>query len=125
MVDSEPLPTSPNHTSSANHHSQIRWDRNDPRHPFARASFIPKHPLPEIIISAGSDQPCKLKEPSAFRSFLGLFRSGGDTNPVPDGDVEVTVTTEIEIESIHEEIYEEDDIEMNDAASERSRAHSL
>jgi hypothetical protein len=121
----EPLPTSPNHNPPANRLSQIRWDRNDPRHPFARASFIPKNPLPEITISAGSDQPGKVKEPSAFRSFLGLFRSGGDTKPVLDGDVEVTVTTEIEIESIHEDLYEEDDIEMNDAASEHSRAHSV
>jgi len=65
----------------------------DPTHPFARATYVPKTPEPEVRITANQD-------PNVRHSLAGIFCQDSATEEMPE-DIQITVTTDIEINSVH------------------------
>lgn len=60
-----------------------------PENPFARPTFIPKNPEPEIRISANPPDPAtKSDTPSTLQSLIGLFRK----DPPVDTETDIQVS---------------------------------
>lgn len=64
------------------------YDSSDPRHPFARATFIPREPQTEIRISSNPETKPPNQSPSVLKNFYKVFRP--DKESKLEGDVEVS-----------------------------------
>jgi hypothetical protein len=84
----------------------------NPRHPFARATYSPRIREPEVHISATPDTSMRMESPSALRSLVSLFRKEPTEPPSSPEDIQITVSTQIDITSLaslsdHDIIYED------------------
>ena len=60
----------------------------DPTHPFARATYVPKTPEPEVRITANQDPNMRHDSPSTMHSLAGLFCQDSATEEMPE-DIQV------------------------------------